>query len=162
MENRPVEPTEAEWDDKTPKDTWRNYSATGRLAVVLAGVTFCAFFFPFMGTQWGLPVATLAAYSVLVFALAFRDKNCSLRRPQVQGQLTKFAFMHAPFLALVYGIESEWLNMSSRMPSWLTARGRKGSLYEWILIASLCLVAWGQEHWMRAIVKRNLRSDSST
>jgi len=161
MENEPVETREAEWDATAPKDTWRNYSATGRLAVVLAGVTFCALFFPFMKTPWGLPVATLSAYSVLVFAWAFRDSNCSLRRPQVQDQLTKFAFIHMMFLLLVYGIEAEWLNMASRMPSWLTLRGRKGSLYEWILITSLCLVAWWQVHWMRAIVKRKIRSDSS-
>jgi len=79
----------------------------------------------------------------------------------VQDQLTKFAFIHMMFLLLVYGIEAEWLNMASRMPSWLTLRGRKGSLYEWILITSLCLVAWWQVHWMRAIVKRKIRSDSS-
>jgi hypothetical protein len=156
LQNEPVKSTEAGWNDSTPKDTWRNYGATGRLAVVLAGVTFGALFFPFTGTQWGLPVAALAAYSVLVFSLVFRDKNCSLRKPQVRDQLPKFALMHAPFLLLVYDIEGEWLNMASRMPSWLTVRSRKGSFYEWILIASLCLIAWGQQHWMRAIVKSNL------
>ena len=159
MERESVEPTQQEWDDAVPKDTWRNYSATGRLAVLLAGVTFCALFFPFMKMQWGLPVATLAAYSVLVFGLAFRDKNCSLRRPQVQEHLPKFLLLHMPFLLLVYSVEALWLNFGSRMPNWLTVRGRKGSLYEWILIALLCLIAWGQEHWMRVIVRRSLRNE---
>jgi hypothetical protein len=45
MENQRLETEEAEWDDTVPKDTWRNYAATGRLAVILAGVTFCALFF---------------------------------------------------------------------------------------------------------------------
>jgi hypothetical protein len=72
------------WDDTTPKDTWNNYSATGRLAVVLAGVTFCVLFFPFMSRPWGLPVATLAGYSVLVFSWAPRDENCSLGRIEVR------------------------------------------------------------------------------
>jgi hypothetical protein len=159
MENKPVEPLNVEWDDAVPKDTWRNYGATGRLAVVLAGLTFCVFFFPFIDSQWALPVATLASYSVLVFGLLFRDKNCSLRRPQVQEQLAKFAFMHVPFLIVVYGIEAEWLRMASQMPLEITRQGRKGSIYEWILIFVLCLIAWGEEHWMRAIVKRNLKSN---
>ena len=159
METESTKPVEATWDDSRPKDTWGNYGATGRLAVVLAGVTFGALFFPFIGTQWGLPVATLAAYSVLVFSLTFRDKNCSLRRPEVRDQLPKFAFMHLPFLLLVYGIEVGWLNVASSMPEWLTVRGRKGSFYDWILIASICLLAWGQEHWVRTIVRSNLRTD---
>src|SRR5579863_3500970 len=79
-----LEAADTTWDDSTPKDTWGNYSATGRLAAVLAGVTFCALFFPFMYRPWGLPVATLSAYTVLVFSLAFRDENCSLDRSQVQ------------------------------------------------------------------------------
>jgi hypothetical protein len=156
MEDELTKPREAEWNDTVPKDTWRNYSATGRLAVVLAGVTFCALFFPFTGTQWGLPVATLISYSVLVFALAFRDKNCSLRKPQVRELIPQFLLMHLPFLSVVYWIEAEWLNQKSNMAYWLTARGRKGSLYEWILIALLCLIAWWQQHWMRAIVKSRL------
>jgi hypothetical protein len=159
MENERAEPKEAEWDDKVPKDTWGNYSATGRLSVVLAGVTFSVLFFPFSDTPWGLKVATLTAYSVLIFSLAFRDSNCSLRKSQVRDQLAKFAFMHVPFLLLVYGIEAEWLNLASSMPSWLTVRGRKGSFYEWFLITALCLIAWWQEHWMRAIVRRKLRSE---
>ena len=61
MENKPAEHLEADWDDKAPKDTWRNYSATGRLAVILAGVTFCALFFPFTDKPWALPVASLTA-----------------------------------------------------------------------------------------------------
>jgi hypothetical protein len=158
MENEPLE--QEEWDDTVPKDTWRNYSATGRLSVVFAGVTFCALFFPFQETPWGLQVATLTAYSVLVFSLAFRDKNCSLDRPQVQQQLAKFVWMHGPFLLLVYVIEAEWLNLASRMPEWLIVRGRKGSFYEWILIAILCLLAWREEHWMRAMVKRSVRAKS--
>jgi hypothetical protein len=87
----PSDGEQKEWNDTAPKDTWQNYAATGRLAPVLAGVVFCAMFFPTMGTQWGLPVATLASYSVLVYALTFRDKNCSLHRPQVQELLPRFS-----------------------------------------------------------------------
>ena len=97
MENQPAKSTDANWDDTVPKDTWRNYAATGRLAVVLAGVTFGCFFFPFADTNWGLPIATLAAYSVLVFAMAFRDRNCALRNPQVRELLPQFLLMHVPF-----------------------------------------------------------------
>jgi hypothetical protein len=144
------------WDDAEPKDTWRNYSATGRLAVVFAGVTFCVVFFPAMGTRWGLPVAALSAYSVLVFSWVFRDKNCSLSRPIVQEQIPRFLLVHVPFLLFVYWIVTEWIERKSMMPGWLTMRGRKGSLYEWILIASLCLLAWGQQRWMLAIVRSRL------
>jgi hypothetical protein len=144
------------WDDTTPKDTWGNYSATGRLAPLLAGVTFGVLFFPFMSRPWGLPVATLAAYSVLVFGLALRDENCSLGRIEVQDLLPRFLLLHIPFLVGVYWIEMEWLKLKSNMPDWLTVRGRRGSLYEWILIAVLYLIAWRQAHWMRAMVKRKL------
>ena len=156
MENQRLETEEAEWDDTVPKDTWRNYAATGRLAVILAGVTFCALFFPLMDEPWGLPLATLAGYSVLVFSLAFRDKNCSLHRPQVKEQLPKFALMHLPFLLMVYAIEIEWKNVALSMPSWLTVRGRKGSFYEWIVIALLRFIGWAQQKWMRSMVKRRL------
>jgi hypothetical protein len=110
-----AEPSEALWDDRQPKDTWRNYSSTGRLAILLAGATFLLLFIPFEARPWGLTVATLAAYSVLVFSLAFRDKNCSLRRPQVQEQFGKFALMHGPFLLLVYAIEAGWLKLASHI-----------------------------------------------
>jgi uncharacterized membrane protein (UPF0136 family) len=156
MENEQIKPQGAEWDDTVPKDTWRNYSASGRLAALLAGVTFGALFFPFMGTQWGLLVATLVSYSVLVFALVFRDKNCSLRKPQVRELIPQFLLVHSPFLLVVYWIEAEWLSQKSSMPYWLTVRGRKGSLYEWALTALLCLIAWRQQHWMRAIAKNRL------
>ena len=159
MNDEPADLGNAEWDDSLPKDNWHNFSATGRLAVLMAGATFFALFFPTMGTQWGLPIATLTAYTVLVFALAFRDKNCSLRRPQVRGQLPKFVFMHAPFLLLIYWIEAEWLNLASQIPGWLNTRGSRGSLYEYILIASLFLIAWGQVKWMRTIVKRSLDTE---
>jgi hypothetical protein len=144
------------WDDTTPKDTWNNYSATGRLAVVLAGVTFCVLFFPFMSRPWGLPVATLAGYSVLVFSWALRDENCSLGRIEVQELLPRFVLLHIPFLLVVCGIEMEWLRQRSNMPDWLIVEGRKGSLYMWILTALLCVIAWQQARWMRTMVKRKL------
>lgn len=156
MENKTVKPAEAEWESAPPRDTWRNYSATGRLAALLAVVTFCALFMSFEDANQGLIVATLSAYSVFAFGAAFRDKNCSLRRPQVRGHLVKFAFMHVPFLLLVYAIESEWLDLTAQMPHWLVARGRKGSLYEYILAVSIGLIAWWQANWMRAIVKRSI------
>lgn len=159
MENGPVASKEAEWDDTRPKDTWRNYSASGRLAGLLAVITFFVVFLPNSDSRWGLPVAILSAYSVLVFSYAFRDRNCSLSRPQVQEQLPKFALMHVPFLLLVYAVETEWMNAQSRVPHWLTVRGRKGSLYDMILGAILFLLAWWQVRWMRAIVKRSLRAD---
>jgi len=64
--------------------------------------------------------------------------------------------MHVPFLLIVYWIELEWLNEKSRMPHWLTEQGRRGSLYEWILIALLGLLAAWQVLWMRSIVKSKL------
>lgn len=154
--NNEKEPADTTWDESAPKDTWSNYSASGRLAPLLAGVTFCSLFFPFMHKPWGLAVATLAGYRMMVFALAFRDKNCSLRRPQVRDKLPLFAVMHLPVLAIVYGILAEWMHFASSMPDWLTVRGRKGSLYDWLLTAVLCLLAWGQEHWMRVVVKRSV------
>lgn len=117
-------------------------------------------FLSFRETQWGLPVATLASYSVLVFGMAFRDENCNIGRSQVQEQLGKFLLIHVPFLLLVYAFEAEWLKLKPGMPYWLIQRGRKGSLYEWILIALLCLIAWGQVHWMRMMVKRRVLSES--
>ena len=126
---------------------------------MLAGVTFCALFFPLMKRPWGLPVATLAGYSVLVFGLALRDENCSLGRIEVQELLPRFLLLHIPFLLAVYWIEMEWLKQKPNMPNWLTTSGRKGSFYEWILIALLCLIAWRQEHWMRAMVKRRVTSE---
>lgn len=160
MNDEPSSATEAGWNDEAPKDTWRNYPATGRLSVVLAAVTFCALFFPNMDKPWGLPVAIVAAYSVLVFSLAFRDKNCSLRRPQVRKLLPQFLLMHVPFLLLIYWIATLWIRLAPDMPDWLTVRGRKGSLYDWILTALLCLIAWAQEHWMRAIIKRSVVSNN--
>ncbi len=159
LPNDEEEAEDQSWDESTPKDTWRNYSASGRLAPLLAGIAFGTIFFPFMATSWGLQVATVAAYSVLVFALAFRDKNCSLHRSQVKERLPFFAAVHLPILAIVYGIVAEWGSLASRMPDWMTVRGRKGSFYDGILIAVLCLLAWRQEHWMRATVKRSLRSE---
>jgi hypothetical protein len=154
--NDAVEPVQDEWDDSVPRDTWRNYAATGRLAGVYAAVAFMAIFFPSMGTKWGLPVATVVSYSVLAFALAFRDKNCSLSKPLVQDQVPKFLLIHLPFLLVVFAIEMVWSNEMSRMPSWLVARGRKGSLYDWMLLVLLYLIASRQARWMRAIIRARI------
>jgi hypothetical protein len=72
------------------------------------------------------------------------------------GADPKFLLVHIPFLLAVYWIETEWLKQKSNMPFWVTARGRKGSFYEWILIALICFIAWRQEHWMRLTIKSRL------
>lgn len=54
MESEPANSTEPEWNDKAPKDTWRNYFATGRLAIILAGVTFCVLLFSFQQNSLGI------------------------------------------------------------------------------------------------------------
>ena len=61
-------------------------------------------FIPFMDRPWAPYAAALTGYSVLVFSMAFRDAECSLRKPEVRQKLPGFLLLHLPLLAAVYVI----------------------------------------------------------
>ena len=113
-------------------------------------------FIPFMDRPWALYAAAITGYSVLVFSMAFRDTECSLRKPEVRRKLPGYLVLHLLFLAVVYGIQSHSIRLAPQLPRLMTLEGRKSSLFEWIVTFALVMLAWGQEHWMRLIIKSRL------
>lgn len=117
-------------------------------------------FIPFTDRPWAPYAAALTGYSVLVFGLAFRDAECSLRKPEVRKNLPGFLLMHLLFLAVVYAIQTYSIRLAPQLPRIMTQAGRKGSLFDWIVTFALVLLAWQQEHWMRRIIRRGLNNSA--
>ena len=141
---------------KAPKkDAKADDSTAIRLALIQAFVAVIVFI-PFMDRPWAPYAAALTGYSVLVFSMAFRDAECSLRKPEVRQKLPGFLQLHISFLAAVYVIETCSIRLAPQLPRFVTQAGRKGSLIEWIVTFALAMLAWAQEHWMRKIIRRSL------
>jgi polyferredoxin len=113
-------------------------------------------FIPFMDRPWAPYAAVLTGYTVLVFGMAFRDAECSLRKPEVRKKLPGFLLLHLLSLAVVYATVNYSISLTVQLPGFMTRAGRKGSLFDWIVTFALLMLAWGQEHWMRKIIRRGL------
>lgn len=113
-------------------------------------------FIPFMDRLWAPYAATLTGYTVLVFGMAFRDTECSLCKPEVRKKLPGFLLLHLLFLSVVYATVNYSISLTAQLPGFMTRSGRKGSLFDWIVTFALLMLAWGQEHWMRKIIRRGL------
>jgi len=108
----------------------------------------------FIDRPWDPYAAAFTCYSVLVFSLAFRDAECSLRKREVRRKIPGFLLLHIPLLAAVYAFVSFSIRVAPQLPGFMTREGRKGSILEWIVTFALIILAWRQEHWMRKIMKR--------
>jgi polyferredoxin len=132
-----------------------------QLALLQAFVAVIVFI-PFMDRPWAPYAAALTAYTVLVFGMAFRDAECSLRKPEVRNKLPGFLLLHMLFLAVVYAIVNYSIRLTTQLPAFMARAGRKGSLFDWIVTFALVLLAWQQEHWMRRIIRRGLNNSALT
>jgi hypothetical protein len=119
-------------------------------------------FIPFSDRPWAPSAAALTGYSVFVFSMAFRDAECSLRKPEVRQKLPGFLLLHLLSLAVVYAIVNYSISLTAQLPAFVTRAGRKGSLFDWIVTFALLLLAWGQEHWMRGTIRRGLNYSDFT
>ena len=136
----------------------KDEKATDASAIQLAVLqTFVAviIFIPFADRSWCPFAAAITGYSVLVFSLAFRDRECSLRKPEVRQRLPEFLLLHVPFIAAVYLIVTLSIHFAHQLPRFLVQAGGKGSLLDWTVTFALAMLAWAQEHWMRAAIRRN-------
>ncbi len=140
--------------DGSTKATKSADTAAMQLALMQAFVAVIVFI-PFMGRPWAPFAASLTGYSVLVFGLAFRDAECSLRKPQVRRRLPVFLLLHMLSLAAVYCVVIFSIRLNSQLPTFMTKSGLKGSLFEWIVTFALVMLAWAQEHWMRVVMRRD-------
>jgi hypothetical protein len=90
---------------------------------------FCLLYFPFREFPWGIFVATLVTYSVFIAWYFLTNKDLADARDRADAHIPKMLSLHLVFLAVVYGLESYWLLIRPKLPSWMLAEGRKGSLY---------------------------------
>jgi hypothetical protein len=132
-----------------------------QLALLQAFVAVIVFI-PFTGRPWAPYAAALTGYSVFVFSMAFRDAECSLRKPEVCQKLPGFLLLHLLSLAVVYATVNYSISLPTQLPVFMTRAGRKGSLFDWIVTFALVLLAWGQEHWMRKVIRRGLSDPDFT
>jgi hypothetical protein len=152
-------------DPGTKKPQTKNAKAEDANAIQLAMLqAFVAVivFIPFTDRSWVPYAAALAGYSVLVFSMAFRDAECSLRKPEVRQKLPGFLLLHLLSLAVVYAIVNYSIRLTEQLPTFMTRSGHKGSLFDWIVTFALLLLAWGQEHWMRWTIRRSLNNSDFT
>lgn len=141
---------------KVPTKSAKAEDANAIQVALLQAFVAVIVFIPFMDRPWAPNAAALTGYSVLVFGMAFRDAECSLRKPEVRKKLPGFLLMHLLFLAVVYAIQTYSIHLAPQLPRIMTHEGRKGSFFEWIVTFALVMLAWGQEHWMREIIRRGL------
>jgi hypothetical protein len=126
----------------------------GSWAPAAAGLVFAVIFFPLMSHSWALYPAVLASYSVFIFGMTFWDGGFSIDKDEVNRELSKLLKIHIYFLVLVAGIVAIWLWLQPEVPDWVTAQGRKGSAWEWVLTFTLLAVAFWQGSVMGKVVKR--------
>lgn len=124
----------------------------GSWAPLLAMIAFGIVYAPFSDRPWGLHAAILCGYSVLTFGLALMNSGHSLSSEEHRRRLLKLILLHL-FILLLIGLGiSEWLRLQPGLPSYLTQRGRSGSLWDWIGTMPLGIAAIWQGLWMRGVL----------
>jgi len=149
---------DSESKKEPPKDAKAGDVGAVQLALVQTLGAALPFIF-FSDRPWDPYAAALTCYTVLVFSLAFRDAECSLRKREVRRKVPGFLLLHIPLLAAVCVIVRFSILSAPWLPRFVTQEGRKGSMFEWIVTVALMMLAWRQEHWMRKIMKRSFSED---
>ena len=117
-------------------------------------------------TPWGPYVSVGGAWTVLVFCVAlgnsFRDSDDLFGNSETLGYVVKLVIPHLAGLALLMVGVYEWLHLKPELPTWMTAEGRKGSLWYWCGMIPLAGGGYCEGFWMaRKIRRRIARSDDS-
>jgi hypothetical protein len=130
----------------------------GRWSHVIAGVVFCLLYFPFDGYSWSWQVAITVAYIVFMLCctcgMAFKDSDDFFGSFTVQEYMAKLLVRQILVLALVSLALYLWRYFIPQLPTWLTARGRRMSLWDYCGLILTYVVAVREASWMAAKIKR--------
>lgn len=134
----------------------------GRWAHVLAGVVFCALYFPLSQYVWSWQIAITATYIVFMlcctFGIAFKDSDDLLGNTQVQRYIARLMLRQALVLSLISVAAFLWRLSKSVLPVWMTMEGRRMSLWDLFGIVLFYFVAVKEAVWMSTRIKQQLRT----
>jgi hypothetical protein len=131
----------------------------GRWSHVIAGVVFCALYFPLSGHVWGWQVAVTLSYIVFMLCctcgLSFQDSDDLLGSPEIARYIGILFVRQFFILALISLCAFEWRHLIPVLPSWATARAvRNLSLWEVGGIIVVYIVAIREATWMAKKIKQ--------
>jgi hypothetical protein len=139
----------------------------GILAAYLTGAFGSLFLSIVLGDRpFGIQITTLIAYTYFAFWYVFFPtrgmlEKYSLRNKTVQQQIPLLLAIHCAFLIFIFLGQTVLFAMKPRLPSyWLTEHGSgrgRGTLYEFVLIASFTIVFFTQVLISRGILSHSLK-----
>jgi hypothetical protein len=153
-----------------PEETMRISVAMtlGILAAYLIGAFggLCLFLF-LEDRPFGTQIATVMAYTYFVFWFTFfptrgMPEQYRLQSKTVQRQIPRLLTIHCACLTLIVIEQTILFAARPRLPSyWLTEhKDPRGTLYDWVLMASCGVIFYSQVLFSRRILSRSVKEDS--
>ncbi len=153
-----------------PEETTRISVAMtlGILATYLIGAFggLCLFLF-LEDRPFGTQIATVMVYTYFVFWFTFfptrgMPEQYSLQSKTVQRQIPRLLTIHCACLTLILLEQTVLFAAKRHLPSyWLTEhKDPRGTLYDWVLLASSGVVFFSQVLFSRRILSRSVKEDS--
>jgi hypothetical protein len=129
----------------------------GPWAHVIAGVVFCAIYFPFDQYIWSWQVAITLAYIVFMLCctcgLAFKDSDDFFGNIRVPKFIGKLLLRQVLVLTSVSLAAYLWRYSKMILPGWVTQEGRRMSLWDYVGILLFYFIAVREARWMAARIK---------
>jgi di/tricarboxylate transporter len=140
-------------EDKQTPHWW-----IGPWAHVIAGLVFCLLYFPFDQHKWSWQAAVTVAYIVFMLCctcgLAFKDSDDLFGNLRVPEYMGKLLIRQILVLAIVSLTAYLWRYSKSILPGWVTQEGRRMSLWDYLGIILVYVIAVKEAKWMAARIKR--------
>lgn len=131
----------------TSAESERKYTSGDSLRAFLILVFFagplCGLLFYAQGRTPEMQVASLLLYTLGLFYISTNRFLDEVPWDIIIRFRAKLFLIHVPSLALIWGIMSGALALHPYCPRWFIDEGRKGSLFEWAVVAlcfALCFV----------------------
>lgn len=131
----------------------------GRWAHVIAGVVFCALYFPLSDHIWSWQVAVTLSYIAFMLCctcgLSFQDSDDLFGSPEIARYIGILLVRQFFILALISLCAYEWRHLVPVLPSWATVRAiRNLSLWEVGGMIVVYVVAVREAAWMAKKIKQ--------
>lgn len=137
----------------------------GPWAHIIALVVFCLIYFPLDEHSWSWQLAVTATYIVFMFCctcgIAFKDSDDFFGNLSVSEYMSKLFLNQGFVLALVSLAAYVWHSSISRLPDWLTHRGSRMSLWDYLGVVLFYVIAVNQAKWMANKLKSRFPDSSN-
>ena len=133
-------------DESSPSRNTRS-SPEALLVLILVSIPLGILYYYIAKRPGGLQIFAMVAYSALIPYIA---SNCFLNEvPWRRLTRKRFLVAHCLYLALMYCIVTFAEAIKPNLPAWSIHEGRKGSLFQFILIVIFVIMACFELAWRK-------------